>query len=82
MRTLIIAGATAIACVAASKAQAAAAAAREPSIELPPELARVLTDYEKAWSQPGCGGAGQAFRRRWIRAAQRKPSCAGTRRDQ
>lgn len=23
----------------------------EPSVKLPPELARVLTDYEKAWSQ-------------------------------
>jgi ketosteroid isomerase-like protein len=25
--------------------------AAEPSVTLPPELARVLTDYEKAWSQ-------------------------------
>lgn len=32
-------------------AQTAAAPAPEPSVELPPALARVLTDYEAAWSR-------------------------------
>ena len=37
--------------VAASAAGQQAAPAPEPSVSLPPELARVLTDYEAAWSK-------------------------------
>ena len=35
---------------AASKSPQAPAVAPQPSVTLPPELARVLTDYEAAWS--------------------------------
>ena len=37
--------------VATSAAGQQAAPAPEPSVSLPPELARVLTDYEAAWSK-------------------------------
>ena len=37
--------------VASSAAGQQAAPAAEPSVKLPPELARVLTDYEAAWSK-------------------------------
>ena len=40
-------------CVAVSgDALAQPAGAPEPSVTLPPELARVLTDYERAWRSP------------------------------
>jgi ketosteroid isomerase-like protein len=37
-------------------ARAQETAAQQPSVKLPPELARVLTDYETAW-RAGDGGA-------------------------
>jgi ketosteroid isomerase-like protein len=37
------------------------APAQERSIALPPELARVLTDYEKAWSSRDAAGLAQLF---------------------
>lgn len=37
--------------IATSAAGQQAAAPPEPSVSLPPELARVLTDYEAAWSK-------------------------------
>jgi ketosteroid isomerase-like protein len=37
------------------------AVAPQPSIELPPDLARVLRDYEKAWSSKDAAGLAQLF---------------------
>jgi ketosteroid isomerase-like protein len=38
-----------------------AAPAQQPSVSLPPELARVLTDYERAWSKGDSAGLAQLF---------------------
>jgi ketosteroid isomerase-like protein len=35
--------------------------AQQPSVSLRPELARVLTDYERAWSKGDSGGLAQLF---------------------
>jgi len=35
--------------------------AQQPSVPLPPELARVLTDYERAWSKGDSAGLAQLF---------------------
>lgn len=47
--------------VAASAAGQQEAAAAEPSITLPPELARVLTDYEAAWSKKDAAALAALF---------------------
>lgn len=35
--------------------------AQQPSVSLPPELARVLTDYERAWGKGDSAGLAQLF---------------------
>ena len=35
--------------------------AQQPSVQLPPELARVLTDYEQAWSSRDAGALARLF---------------------
>ena len=39
----------------------ASAAAQLPSVPLPPELARVLTDYERAWQQKDAAALAALF---------------------
>ncbi len=49
MRTLLLLVAASLLFVSAAGAQPGGAAERLPSVELPPEVERVLRDYEHAW---------------------------------
>jgi ketosteroid isomerase-like protein len=46
---------------ASEQSPGAATPAQQPSVSLPRELARVLTDYERAWSKGDSAGLAQLF---------------------
>lgn len=63
--------------VAASAAGQQEAPAAEPSITLPPELARVLTDYEAAWSKKDAAALAALFAEDGFVMAGGKPPVRG-----
>jgi ketosteroid isomerase-like protein len=63
MKPFICAGAIAATLVlgACSPQRSAAQSGQQPSVELPPELDRVLRDYERAWTASDAQGLAQLF---------------------
>ncbi len=54
--------------------QPASTEAAQPSVELPPALARVLTDYEQAWSRKDAAGLARLFAEDgWVLQGGRPP---------
>ena len=63
--------------LAAASAAGQEASAAEPSITLPPELARVLTDYEAAWSKKDAAALAALFAEDGFVLAGGKPPVRG-----
>jgi ketosteroid isomerase-like protein len=69
---------TALAFAAALAAEAPTqASARLPSVTLPPELARVLTDYEKAWGAKDAAALARLFAEDGFILQRNKPPVRG-----
>jgi ketosteroid isomerase-like protein len=60
VRALVAAGICLVCCIAIGHAQTPAATTL-PSVSLPPDIARVLTDYEAAWSRRDAGALAALF---------------------
>jgi ketosteroid isomerase-like protein len=50
---------------------------QQPSVSLPPELARVLTDYERAWSKGDSAGLAQLFAEDGFVLSRENPAVRG-----
>jgi ketosteroid isomerase-like protein len=50
---------------------------QQPSVSLPPELARVLTDYERAWSKGDSAGLAELFAEDGFVLSRENPAVRG-----